>query len=481
MPALLALLLTWLSVTAGPAAAQAPTSRTPEPSSGGTFITPFPDGEAHRVQVYGEGMAEGLLGGLVEAIGREPRILLQRRHRTLANVLKGEIADEVKAIESELERETPHIAVIMPSMIFRFPWREQFDRRFPPGSEARREEIERRRQAWKSERGQRIDLLMRAFRKKNVAVYWVGLPIMRNMFTNDDAQVINDLLRERAAVSGAKFIDIYASFADEGGGFSFQGPDIEGKQKNLRDQEGVWFTGAGYRKLAHFVERELKRDLVQARTERAIPLAGSEEEQRRVRPATMVLPQKASASPGAAGGREARSVGADRTPGRSNPGLRPPGSPEPPSTGDIQADNSRITLKSVNLQGRDESLTIEIVRPSIPATVYAAVTRRESADKASQLGDPVLTELQGGQMVISTVTPFADGAGGERRRGVAANSPFQLVLEKGQRLAPKPGRADELPWPRVESLPPQAPTVVRPAAGGLRQAPQRARGPVPRG
>ena len=39
----------------------------------------------------------------------------------------------------------------------------------------------------------------------------------------------------------------------------------------LREQDGVHFTTAGYRKLAHFVERELKRDIAQARQDRAVP------------------------------------------------------------------------------------------------------------------------------------------------------------------------------------------------------------------
>ena len=44
------------------------------------------------------------------------------------------------------------------------------------------------------------------------------------------------------------------------------------------------FTYAGNRKLALFVEQEIKRDLTQAKAERAIPLAGNELEQKRIAP-----------------------------------------------------------------------------------------------------------------------------------------------------------------------------------------------------
>jgi hypothetical protein len=153
--------------------------------------------------------------------------------------------------------------------------------------------------------------------------------------------------------------------------------------------------------------------------------------------------------------------------GKPAQGVNRPGSPPQPQPGawstrtetvasgdDLKADNSRITLKTVNLQGREDSLTIEIVRPAIPASLVAAVTRRESVDKPSQVGDAVVTEIAGGQTMVSSVTPVGESAGGDRRRGnTGVNSPYHLVLEKGQRLPAKPGRSDDMPWPRQETLP----------------------------
>src|SRR5262249_57608272 len=48
------------------------------------------------------------------------------------------------------------------------------------------------------------------------------------------------------------------------------------------EADGMVFTAAGNRKLALFVEQEIKRDLNLAKNERAIPLAGNEAEQKRV-------------------------------------------------------------------------------------------------------------------------------------------------------------------------------------------------------
>ncbi len=125
---------------------------------------------------------------------------------------------------------------------------------------------------------------MKLLKKGDRAVYWVGLPNMRRWQDNERAQLMNDVIRERAYLNGVRYIDAYASFIDESGGYSDWGPDVTGKVRRLRDTDGVHFTEAGYRKLAHFVERELKRDISQARTERSIPLAGDTAEQSRVNP-----------------------------------------------------------------------------------------------------------------------------------------------------------------------------------------------------
>ncbi len=165
---------------------------------------------------------------------------------------------------------------------------------------------------WRTEYGARVDRLMKILKKKGRGVYWVGLPNMRRFQDNERAQLMNDIYRERAYLNGVRYIDSYASFLDEGGGYSDYGPDVTGKVRRLRDTDGVHFTDVGYRKLAHFVERELKRDLTQARRERSIPLAGDASEQSRVNPNR--APLKADS---AQAGDKSKRQGSRRRPARS--------------------------------------------------------------------------------------------------------------------------------------------------------------------
>ena len=56
-------------------------------------------------------------------------------------------------------------------------------------------------------------------------------------------------------------MDVWDGFVDEGGRYAQQGPDFEGQTRRLRSGDGVHFTQAGARKLAHYVEREIRRVL----------------------------------------------------------------------------------------------------------------------------------------------------------------------------------------------------------------------------
>jgi hypothetical protein len=62
---------------------------------------------------------------------------------------------------------------------------------------------------------------------------------------------------------------VWDGFVDEAGRYSPQGPDFEGQIRRLRSGDGVYFTKAGARKLAHYVEREIQRSI----GNRVLPLA----------------------------------------------------------------------------------------------------------------------------------------------------------------------------------------------------------------
>ena len=95
---------------------------------------------------------------------------------------------------------------------------------------------------------------------------------------------------------------------------------------------------------------------------------------------------------------------------------------------------------------------MDILRPALPALVVALVTRRETGEKASQVGETLTDTLSNGLMIMRSVTPGADSA--NRNRSAPAQQPYFRALVKGERLQFKPGRADDFRWPREDDLPP---------------------------
>ena len=119
--------------------------------------------------------------------------------------------------------------------------------------------IEFRTDEWAKIYSHRIDETIAALRSKGVPVFWVGLPSIRGTKSTSDASYLNDLYRARAEKAGAVYVDVWDGFVDEGGKFTTFGPDYEGQMRRLRSADGVYFTKYGARKLAHYVEREIRR------------------------------------------------------------------------------------------------------------------------------------------------------------------------------------------------------------------------------
>ena len=162
-----------------------------------------------------------------------------------------------------------------------------------------------RSEKWVELYSKRIDDVIAAMKAKRVPVIWVGLPPVRGTRSRTDVTFLNDLYKDRAEKAGIVYVDVWEGFIEESGEFSQYGPDVLGQVRRLRSGDGTYFTKAGARKLAHFVEREIKRLM-----NRALPVA-------------LPMPDDAPPKPGA--------------PGPSGPAARPVAGPIVPLTGHAPA------------------------------------------------------------------------------------------------------------------------------------------------
>ena len=111
--------------------------------------------------------------------------------------------------------------------------------------------------AWVAAYGARIDAVAKLFADAKVPLVWVGLPPVRSQDGSADASRIDGLLRDRAAVDGVRFVDIWSGFTDDQGRYTPDGPDAEGNAARLRRGDG--FTPAGMRKLASYAMPDIAR------------------------------------------------------------------------------------------------------------------------------------------------------------------------------------------------------------------------------
>ena len=233
-----------------------------------SYVTPFPNQGVYRVLVLGDSLGEGLWQGLVGAFKNDHSLQLINRAKWGTGFSRRRFIGRPRELEPMLSAIKPDIVIITVG-----------------AKDAVASILEGRKKhrfgspEWRKIYSSRLDGILGRLKKQKAAIYWVGLPIMRDPIFNENMNTLNELFREKSHLNNIKFIDTWNGFVDQYGNFSPFGPDLDGRVVRLRDKDGVRFTKAGYRKLAHYVEREIRRDLIAARSERNIPLAGDKDEQ----------------------------------------------------------------------------------------------------------------------------------------------------------------------------------------------------------
>ncbi|MGL4396852.1 MAG: SGNH/GDSL hydrolase family protein [Hyphomicrobium sp.] len=391
--------------------------------AGGSYLNPFPDGDVYPLAIVGDTFADGLQAGLLEGFVGDTRLTFEKKTRVLPGIMSGDFEARVKDLAEQFTREPAQIIVVMVGEDDRVPLKSSSGRRVAIMSEE-----------WRTEYGRRVDRMMKALKRENVGVYWVGLPSLARADANEQARAMNDVVRERALLNGLRFVDIYAGFTDDLGAYAAYGPDLGGKIRIMRRGDGVHFTESGNRKLSHFVEKQLRRDLNRAKSERSVPLLGAEPEQAKINPDNAVK-TPAPSSPAAT----------IATTDAAAPAAPVVGAATVDPSADQKADNSKVSLRVVGAGGREEVQAVEILRPAIPASVVQLMARRESS---GQGGDLLVEQIAGGMTLMTSITNASPKAAS---RQAPSQAPYFRFLVKGERLSPKPGRADDSAWPRTEN------------------------------
>ena len=202
------------------------------------------------INVMGDSLGQMLAQGLQEGLADRPEILVRRKARESSGIVRDDFFDWQKAAhEAAAGPERIDFAVMLIGSNDRQAIRDAAGV-YEPRSDRWREIYVRRAQD-----------IAGAFRDRKIPLVWVGLPVMRNERQSADAVYLNDIYREAAGKAGAVYVDSWEAFIDEKGQYSPYGPDLTGQTAKLRAGDGIHFTKAGARKLAHFVEGDIRRAL----------------------------------------------------------------------------------------------------------------------------------------------------------------------------------------------------------------------------
>ena len=380
---------------------------------------------ANTVLVLGDSMADWLASGLEEALADNPEMGVVRRHRTVSGLIRydsrNESQDWAQAAREAIAATKPKFIVMMLGLNDRQAIRDRSsqssaatlsgttgpempDAERPPSgqpsivtpeqqSQGRGavRAFEFRTEPWAESYSTRIDATIVALKSGGVPVFWVGLPSIRGTKSTSETLYLNDLYRTRAEKTGIIYIDVWDSFVDENGRYAVQGPDVDGQTRRLRTGDGVHFTKAGARKLAHFLEREIRRmttrdveSVALPASEPQVPAPGARPGGLTARPLSgPVLPLTASApeAQNLLGGSD--SGGAVSPPAVTRVLVRG----EPPSSPAGRSDDFRWPRRGVAPFGTDPVVATTTdpipVMQAMPATTTVPVPSGDSRPSAS--------------------------------------------------------------------------------------------------
>ena len=203
-------------------------------------------GPTRTIAVFGDRFGQALASGLTDTASSDTIVSVQTSDD--AGLTRGDFAAWLESLRSRLAKpDHADLAIVMLGSNDRQPLDDAGTSVVPADPR------------WQALYAARADAVASTFAKLGMPLIWVGLPSVHDEEISADFVRINGIVRDRVARAGGTYVDSWEAFADETGRYSPIGPDLEGDTVKLRKADGFGFTIAGSRKLASFVEGDIKR------------------------------------------------------------------------------------------------------------------------------------------------------------------------------------------------------------------------------
>jgi uncharacterized protein len=122
---------------------------------------------------------------------------------------------------------------------------------------------------WQKVIGRRVTDYVAMLRRHGAAVYWVGLPVMRDAAFDHDAQAMDEFYQRTMAGLGVPYIDIRPLTTDADGRYQAYYRDADGTPRLFRAGDGVHMSMNGYIRVTKGLAARIKATVAAAGSGRA--------------------------------------------------------------------------------------------------------------------------------------------------------------------------------------------------------------------
>ncbi|MDQ0321836.1 hypothetical protein QO002_003974 [Pararhizobium capsulatum DSM 1112] len=204
---------------------------------------------AKKVLVVGDFVAGSLADGLDTAFETTPGIVVESRSSGSSGLVREDYFNWQKTLPTYVAELKPDLIIISLGA------NDRQQMAIGDGMEKFKTET------WLGEYTRRAASLASLAHSNGTPLLWVGMPAFQSTAMTADMVTFNTLFRTETEKVNGTFVDVWDGFVDEGGKFVMTGSDINGQQVRLRGSDGINLTKAGKRKLAFYVEKDIRKIL----------------------------------------------------------------------------------------------------------------------------------------------------------------------------------------------------------------------------
>lgn len=215
-------------------------------------LTPLAERAANgrlRIGVFGDSMADGLWTGLYRDLRDQPGVTVTKFSEVSTGLSRYDYVDIQAKTARQITEQPVDVAVIL------------FGTNDAQGISLDGEVHDFGSDGWKAAYARRVDDLVTLLRQRDIAVYWVGLPVMKRASFDGRMRLINEVVSARMRALGVPYIETDSLTRNAEGEYDAYLPETgTGRERLMRANDGIHMSMAGYLRITEPVAARLKRD-----------------------------------------------------------------------------------------------------------------------------------------------------------------------------------------------------------------------------